>query len=973
MLFRVLGPLEIDVGENERIALSGERLRAFLVALLLQPRTVVPARVLVEALWGDDVPSDPGNALHQVVRRLRAQLGTAGRALETRPPGYRLNIGSDAVDAEIFERTCRKARSVAAADPAGAVALLDRGLALWRGPAYGEFAETFAQAPAHRLEELRTAALEERAALLYESGAVADALATARELVAAAPLHARPVEVLMRSLSADGRAVEALEVYRHHREVLADELGMDPAAPLQDLQRQILAQAVPPPRAAAGDEQAPPESPPRALPWRPGPLLGRTEDLALLTDCLGEQRLVTIVGPGGVGKTRLMLEAAYAVAADGSAVWWADLSAASGHLLADTLAEAIGTEPPMGTDAVGALAAGTAALRGVLCLDNAETVLADLAPLAESLMATAPGLTLLVTSRERLDAAQEHVHVLAPLPVPTGADRENPAVRLFIARAAGLEAAALSDDDVDVIAGICRRLDGLPLAIEIGAARAPTFGLREFAARLEQGLDLLTGGRRTAAARHRSVRAVVDWSYGLLAADEARLFARLAVFPATFTAERAEAVCGDDEVPGGSVAPLLARLCEQSLVQAREGRFWLLQTLRTYADERLGDDDRRTMQRRHAGDTARRLASLSRLLSTPREPDAAAELGVLVPDLHAAWAWAEAHDRSLAVQLAGDVHDYAYFRQRPDLLGWGLTVAGWDVDHPRLPDALATAAAGAWAAGRLAEAEEFTRRGVAGAGGAEAPGAARAMDQWAALAMFAARTEEGVARYRSAAALYRAAGEELSGTLCDLSVCQVLSYDDGEAQAARRVDELFEQVRRSGNPSALAWWHYVHGEATVRADPVAALADYSAAAENATRADNRLLLMLARSSAATVLGDEQPPDVAMPELGRLLDQWEDLGNEASAWWVLLYLVVVLAADGRDRDAAVLAGAVRAHRDQQPAMVREQRRLDEAVTTLRARMGDARADATMAEGARMSYEEAGRFARALIGSAAPPVS
>ncbi|MGY1697438.1 AfsR/SARP family transcriptional regulator [Geodermatophilus sp. SYSU D00814] len=971
MRFRVLGPLEIDVGETERTTLPGQRLRACLAALLLRPGAVVPARVLVEALWDEDPPARADNALHQVVRRLRAQLGPAGGALETRPPGYRLAVAPDAVDAEVFERTCRAARARAAADPAAAVALLDRALALWRGPAYGEFAETFARAPAQRLEELRVAAAEERAALLYESGAVADALAAARELVAAAPLRSRPVEVLVRALAADGRAVDALEVYRRHREVLADELGMDPAAPLQDLQRQVLSDVLPPPRRAAPGEPVPPAPPARPLPWRPGPLLGRGEDLALIADCLAEQRLVTLVGPGGVGKTRLALEAAHDLAAGGTAVWWGDLSATAGHVLADVLAEVTGVDPPMGPDPVGGLAAGTADLRGVLCLDNAETVLADLAPLVEQLVATAPGLTLLVTSRERLDAAHEHVHVLAPLPVPAGAGRDNPAVRLFLDRAPGLEVATVSDDDVEVIAATCRRLDGLPLAIEIGAARAPTFGLREFAAHLERGLDLLAGGRRTAAARHRSVRAVVDWSYRLLSADEACLFDRLAVFPSAFTTERAESVCADGALPGSSVAPLLARLCEQSLVQAREGRFWLLQTLRTYAAEHLGDGERAAVRARHAADTARRLASLTGALWSPREPEAAAALRELVPDLHAAWSWAAAHDRALAVELAADVHDYAYFRQRPDLLAWGLEVARWDQPHPRLADALATAAAGAWAAGRLAEAEELTGRGVAAAGGPDAPAAARAMDQRAALAMFAGHTEEGVARYRRAADLYRAAGEDLPGALCDLSVCQVLSYDGGEAEAAARVEELSEPVRRSGNPSGLAWWHYVRGEATVRADPAAALADYTTAAEHAARADNRLLLGLARSSAATVLGDEQPPSVVVAELGRLLDHWEDLGNEASAWWVLLTLAVVLTAHGRDRDAALLAGAVRAHRDQHPAFVREQRRFDEAVATLRARMGDAAADARLAEGGRMSYEEAGRCARRLIGAATPP--
>jgi hypothetical protein len=231
--------------------------------------------------------------------------------------------------------------------------------------------------------------------------------------------------------------------------------------------------------------------------------------------------------------------------------------------------------------------------------------------------------------------------------------------------------------------------------------------------------------------------------------------------------------------------------------------------------------------------------------------------------------------------------------------------------------------------------------------------------------MFAGRTEEAVARYQAAANLYRRAGEDVSALTLDLSVCQVLSYDGGEDEAAARVAELEEPVRRTGNPSGLAWWHYVRGEALLRADPGAALGAYTSAAEHAARADNRLLLMLARSSASIVLGEDQPPGVATAELGRLLDQWRDLGNEASAWWVLLSLAVHVAGAGRDRDAALLAGAVLAHRDQQPALVREQRRLDEAMAQVQARMGRVPMDTALAEGARLSMDEARTFARELI--------
>ncbi|MCV2487758.1 winged helix-turn-helix domain-containing protein [Geodermatophilus sp. YIM 151500] len=974
MLFRVLGPLEVEVAA-ERIPLPGSRSRALLVALLLQPGTAVPVSRLVDALWPDQPPDDPVNALHQVVRRLRARLGPLGHLVRTRSPGYELAVEPSAVDAERFEAGCREARRLVPADPAGAVARLDEALALWRGPAFGEFAEAFARGRAVRMEELRTAAQEDRAALLLESGAVGEAIGAARELVAREPLRSRPVEVLMRALEADRRPAEALEAFRRHRAALADELGMDPSASLRELQTRILrgdggsASSRPPPRPGTTPAPTPPTAA-RALPWRPGELLGRAEDRALLRSCLAEQRLVTVVGPGGVGKTRLVLEVAHELAADGRRVWWVDLSAVTGQRLADAVAEAAGTERPHGPDPAAGLAAALAGHRGVLVLDNAETVLEPLAPLVERLLAAAPELTLVATSRERLAAAGEHVHVLAPLPLPAGPDRDNPAVRLFVARAPGLEVDRLSDEDLDLVVATCRRLDGLPLAIEIGAARAPALGLREFADRLGSGLDLLTGGRRTAAARHRSVRAVVDWSFGLLGDAEARLLVRLGVFPGSFPLDRVEAVCADDGLPLPSVGPLLARLVEQSLVQAGEGRFWLLETLRTYTRERLDPAERHALRARHACDVARRLAGLTPLLTGPDEPAAVAAIAALGPDLHAAWSFAAEHDQPLAVRLAADVMPYAYLRQRLDLLDWGLAVAGWEVEHPRLPDALAAAAAASWAVGDVTRAGELARRGVAAAGGFDAPAAARAVNQVACEAMFRHRAE-AVDLFRRSATLHRAAGEEVDGLLEDISAYQALTYVGGAADAAAALPALVERARATGNPTASSWACFVLGEAEAQRDPGRALAAYESAVRHGTPADNRLFVMLARTSAVALTAREGTDAAAVRQFAQVLDAWEDLGNEFSQWWVLLHLAVLLARLGAERDAALLAGAVLANLERLPELGREMAALDEACAALRRGLGPAATDAGLAAGAGMPVAAAVAHARAAIHRASGP--
>ena len=981
MVFRVLGPLEVDVN-GVPTSVSGVRARALMTALLLRPNSVASASWLVEALWGDRPPENAANALHQVVGRLRAQLGSAGASIVTRPPGYVLVAGESAIDADRFTAGYRAARGVAATEPARAAALLDEALAWWRGPAYGEFAEGFALAAAAGLEELRVAALEERVALSSATGAVADAVAGARDLVGRWPLRERPVEILMRALHADGRTGEALGAYRRHRELVAEELGLDPGPVLRELEAGILREdpslagparpgaepARSPAEPALGDAAAEPAV--RALPWRPGAMLGRTRELALLLRCVGTARLVTLVGPGGVGKTRLALEAAHQLA-DGRPVWWVELTAVPAARLVDALADAMGVEIPRTADPAGSLCSTVRAHRGVLCLDNAEYLLPDLAPVLERLLDAAPDLAALVTTRERLAIGPEHVHVLTPLPVPGAEPRDNPAFRLFVARVPGLEADALAEDEVALVAALCRRLDGLPLAIELGAACASTFGLGELSDRLGRRLDLLSGGRRTAAARHRTLRAVVDWSYDLLSPDEALLLARLSVFPGAFSLGQAESVCPDGSLPEPMLAPLLARLVEQSLVQVGDGRFWLLETLSAYAGERLEPQDRDLVRERHARDTADRLSDLRASLATPYEAAAVAALTALDLDLHAAWAYAAEHDAALGVRLAGAVYEYAYYRQRLDLLEWGRHVAGWDApdvaDTPSLPDALAAGAAASWAAGLLDQAGALADRGVAVAGGPESPAAGHATNQQGCVAMFAGRVRDAAALFDRAAALHRDAGQPVRALLCTISVWQALSYADRATEAdVARAEAGLQSLRGDaevlGNPTALAWAHYVSGEALADVDVERAAAAYTAAMEAGTRVDNRLFVTLARSSAVRLAARHGPVPQALAELERVAAQWEDLGNDAAQWWLLFNLFVLLVRAGSDHDSAVLAGAVHAARNQHPTFPRDLSLFDRELDRVRERWGASATDDALAEGAAMPYADAVAYAR-----------
>ena len=433
--------------------------------------------------------------------------------------------------------------------------------------------------------------------------------------------------------------------------------------------------------------------------------------------------------------------------------------------------------------------------------------------------------------------------------------------------------------------------------------------------RLGQRLDLLRGGRRTAATRHRTLRAVVDWSHDLLTGDEARLLARLAAFPAAFTLGRVESVCSDSRIGEHAAAALLARLVEQSLVQSAHGRFWMLETIHRYAQERLdASGESLALRSRHAHDTADRLAALSARLWTSHEAAAVRDLTALVADLHAAWEHARAHDRPLAVRLAADIFDFAYFRQRIDLLEWGTAVADWDIEHPCTAGAMATAAAAAWITGRLDDARRYTRPAVIARGDAR-PAVATALDVAADLAMFQNRTEEAVAAYSAAAAAFHASGNPVRGLCTEIGVAHALAYAGRLDEAEDAMGDLIARAHGTGNPTTLALAYFVIGEAATAGGDLTRAADaYAVSIEYGNEADNRLLVTVARSASAAVERGAGAQAHALEGFAQALDEFEALGNRSAAHRTLLRTVTLLIQLGAPRAAAVLAGAVRASTD-----------------------------------------------------------
>ena len=643
----VLGPVRVEVDGVIR-TVAGARLRGLLARLAAEAGRPVSASTLATSLWADadSEPVDPGGALQSLVSRLRRALGRAD-VLVGVPGGYRLDVARDDVDALRFEALVADGRrALAAGDPGAARDLLVTGLALWRGQALADVADLpFAPDLAGRWERLRLAAVEERIEAELQLGSGATLVEELQELTAEHPLRERLHAQLMRAFEAAGRGAEALAHYAAVRSLLAEELGTDPAPHLQALHTRLLTDPAPPPAAAPAplpprpqnqpqnqpqnppqNEPLPPATPQATLPLPLTSFVGRDEDVHRIGAVLRDGRLVTLVGPGGAGKTRLAIEvghrwaegpgAARAVENDVRLVPLAPVSAGSDVARA-ALAALDGRErtlhsgrpparEPDGATAVDGTPVETLErlvdVVGVrhllLVLDNCEHVIAEAADLADALLRRCPGLRILATSREPLHVLGEALYAVDPLELPEeGCSPEQalavPAVRLLADRAgAVLPGFAVDATTVAPAVEICRRLDGLPLAIELAAARLRTLPIALLAARLDDRFRLLTGGNRTALPRQQTLRAVVAWSWDLLGDTERLLLERLSILPGGFDEELAAALApaGADDVPD-----LLAALQDRSLLQSATTssnglpRYRMLETLREFGLERLAE------------------------------------------------------------------------------------------------------------------------------------------------------------------------------------------------------------------------------------------------------------------------------------------------------------------------------------------------------------------------------------------------
>jgi predicted ATPase/DNA-binding SARP family transcriptional activator/tetratricopeptide (TPR) repeat protein len=681
--FGLLGPLEVVVAGAGRRPPTGAE-RALLAVLLLNAGRLVPASTLMDALWGDDPPANAANALQGRVSRLRRSLadaGVPGDPLVTRRPGYLLDVDPDGVDVHRFTRLVTGARQLVARGAAtDAAALYDEALGLWRGDPLADIdSGPWVRAETVRLTELWLSAVEDRTELRLAGGGHTHLVPELEDLTARHPLRERLHSQLMLALYRSGRQADALDAYRRLRRTLDDELGLQPSAELRALEQAILRQdaslTAPATTPATNGRPAtgPGDEPRSNLPIRLTSFVGRHSELAELRDLLRRHRLVTLTGPGGAGKTSLAIEALADDHLGVRLVRLADVTepARVPRAVADALGVPEG-DGPVEQRLVGYLRDHDV----VLLLDNCEHVVDAAAALAETLLTRCPGLRLVATSREPLAVPGEVQLAVPPLPTPPPEATPDDvagyeSVQLFVDRArAVLGPFRLDPETAPHVAEICRRLDGIPLAVELAAARVKTMPVHELADRLTDRFRLLTGGPRTAAARQRTLRATVDWSHQLLTPQQRTVFRRLSVFRGGWDVEAAERVCAG---AGIDVVNLLAELVDRSLVVADRdttGRLRMLETLRQYAGERLAEAaETDTVGAAHATHYAAIVERAEPQLRGPRQADWLAWLDTERDNVRAALDWCRRHGDThpdLGLNLVGGLGWFWYFASNTD-------------------------------------------------------------------------------------------------------------------------------------------------------------------------------------------------------------------------------------------------------------------------------------------------------------------
>jgi predicted ATPase/DNA-binding SARP family transcriptional activator len=804
--FRLLGPLEVASG-GAVLPVGGPRQRALLALLLLNANRALSRERLIEGLWGDAPPETASNALQVAVHGLRKVLGA--ERIERQGDGYVLQVHEGELDLERFEKLVAQADTK---EPEAASRTLAEALDIWRGAALGDVSAPFASVEAGRLEELRLAAVEGRIEADVTRGAHERVVPELEALIAEHPYRERLRRQLMLALYRVGRQAEALELYQDTRRVLVEELGIDPSPELRQVEAAILRHD------PSLELRRPWGRDAGNLPVPPSPLIGRGVELVAVTALLRQPdvRLVTLSGAGGTGKTRLAIAAGEELRRDyEDGVFFVDLSALDDpELVPATIAGALGVRETAGQAIEQHLEDVLRERQLLLVLDNFEHVVVA-GGLISELVAVGRSVKVLATSRTALRLSGEHEYPVPPLPVPRrgdGADvhalGRNPAVELFVARArATRHDFTLTSGNGQAVAEICLALDGLPLALELAAARTNVLAPDELLARLERRLDLLTAGPRDVPERQQTLRAAIDWSYHLLGGREQELFAASAVFAGGFTLEAATAVCDAD-------VDRIAALVDHNLLHREElpeaVRFRMLETIREYAVERLEESPLEEELRRKHAEYFLALAELGEPeLTGPKAGHWLDRLEAEHDNLRAALSWAgAAGELELELRLAGALQ--VFWRLRGHLHEGASRLEatlGRGNDAPAAVRAKALHAVGILVArqGGHERARELFEEALSlfrEAGNED--GAARTLAELGTLALLAEDYQRATALYEETIPLFRKAGDlrTLMVVLANLASIAYLRAD--HRRALELGDEALSLARPQGAKDVVA-------------------------------------------------------------------------------------------------------------------------------------------------------------------------
>ena len=978
---RILGPVSID-GPGRPISLS-PKLRLILALLAAHRGSVVSVDRLCEALWGDQQPKAAAATLQSHLSRLRRLLVPDGRVVVL-DRGYRLDLPEGVLDVDRFTRSAQRASETV--DPAEAAKLYASALDWWRGPAFGDLADAdWIRPESVRLDEFRLTVVEAWFECRLAAGGDASLIGDLEGFTLTNPFRERFVRQLMVALFRHGRHADALRSASEFRRLVRDGMGLDPSSALTAIEAQVLANdpallRTPDDALVACNRQPVMDGPTR--------LVGRSSDLARITEAIGSARLVTLSGPGGVGKTRLARRIASTATGFADGVAFIELAAMSDiDSLVDAVATALDVQPRQHLTIEETLIAALSDQQQLVVFDNCEHLLETLVPFVDRVRLLCPRVHMLATSREPLGLPGELVFAVAPLTVGASDDTDpmavaaSPAVELLLDRvAAAVPGFSMTAANAVVIGEICRRLDGLPLALELVAARFRSLSPETILQRLMLPAGVLGTSMRSADPRHRTLRDTIAWSFEHLSTHEQAVFARLSGFVGSFDLAAVESVCAgpdlecvDDVDDPLDVVEILAALIDKSMVQMvshQSARYQLLETLREYAREKLADQGSvEVVAERHLlwfTDFAER-SSIG--MTGPDEADWSQHIEWDFDNLRLAFGHAvRSRNVDGALRITSALREFAFRRIRYELASWAatsITLPGASA-HPRYPTVLAIVGYGHFVRGNLQESIEVARRAVAAgeeqgvdtSGLAERTlvnawfylGYAEKALQWGDRMVASARTGSAA---RLAHALYMR-------SVAETSVGRTV-------QGAIMAGEANATARACGSPTARAQAAYALGLALEGSDAAESLRLLRESAHLAESAGNRWIEAFADTEVWWLEARNGDVRTALTGSGVVIDTWNRGGDWANLRLSLRRVFGLLTQIGDHQAAALLHGALSASgaTSALPFEPNDAHDVTAAVSQLRAALGDDAFNAAVAEGVSLSEAELVHFVQTRI--------